>query len=401
MPITASQPHLPLMSLLLPLLLGLSGVATGEEVPQVIQPMRSVSVAAGQSVTLPCMVTFPLPVGSVKWFRGTERNRQLIYNFKEGHFPRITSMSDITKRNNRNFSIHISNLTPADAGTYYCLMLRTMNDDNIEMMSGPGTQILVRKISGPSKRVGPGQVLNLTCKSTGFFPKNIDVKWFQDGVELPAFHTLVFLQGEMLTYTVFSTTQLSLAFSSLYSHVTCQVAHIELQSPLRRHVKISQFIRVVPTVDTSTHYIPGLQVVLLTCHVQRFYPEDTQITWRERNGCFKVCETSSPTKNPDGTFSQDIHILVNASEWEDQRLFTCQVWQEIQVLVQKSVHLSEFGRLRASLGATIYSSILLLGWKLFPLMALSTIYVLKRSLPSRRTAVMPAAAPSASASSAC
>lgn len=91
-------------------------------------------------------------------------------------------------------------------------------------------------------------------------------------------------------------------------------------------------------------------MALLTCRVQRFYPEDTRITWLERNGCSKHCEASSSTKNPDGTFSQDSHILVSASEWEDQRLFTCQVWQNVQVLVQKSMHLSEFGGLQVSLG---------------------------------------------------
>ncbi|KAF7479064.1 hypothetical protein GHT09_009811 [Marmota monax] len=388
MPTSASQPHLPLVPLLLPLLLGLSGM-TGEEEPQVIQPVKSVSIAEGQSASLRCIVTSLLPVGSIKWLRGTERDRQLIYSFKEGHFPRIKSMSDVTKTNNTDFSIRISNLTLADAGTYYCLMLRTISDGNVEVKSGPGTLILVRtepsppEISGPSSRASPGQVLNLTCISKGFFPKHIDLQWFKDGRELPAFHTLVFQPGEEPSYAIVSTTLVSLTFSSLYSHVTCQVAHSELQSPHRRHVNISQFLQVVPTVYTSAHYIPGLQVALLTCRVQRFYPEDMRITWLERNGCFKICAASAPTENPEGTFSQDRHILVNASELENPRLFTCQVWHNDQVLVQKSMHLSESGGLQLNLGATVYSYILLLGWKLFPLMALCAIYALRRSLSSR------------------
>ncbi|XP_076705569.1 signal-regulatory protein beta-1-like [Callospermophilus lateralis] len=293
---------------------------TGEEEPQVIQPVKSVSIAAGQSASLRCTVTSLLPMGSIKWFKGTERDRQLIYSFEEGHFPRIKSMSDVTKTNNTDFSIRISNLTLADAGTYYCLMLRTTSDGNVEVKSGPGTLILVRKISGPSSRASPGQVLNLTCISRGFFPKHIDLQWFKDGRELPAFHTLVFQPGEEPSYTIVSTTLVSLTFSSLYSHVTCQVAHSELQSPHRRHVNISQFL------------------------------QDMRITWLERNGCFKICAASAPTENPDGTFSQDRHILVNASELENQRPFTCQVWQNDQVLVQKSMHLGESGGLQLNLG---------------------------------------------------
>ncbi|XP_026257870.2 signal-regulatory protein beta-1-like [Urocitellus parryii] len=146
MPTPTSRPRLPLVPLLLPLLLGLSGVA-GEEEPQVIQPVKSVSVAAGQSASLRCIVTSLLPVRSIKWFKGTERDRQLIYSFEEGHFSRITSMSDVTTTNNTDFSIRISNLTLADAGTYYCLMLRTISDGNVEVKSGPGTLILVRSKS--------------------------------------------------------------------------------------------------------------------------------------------------------------------------------------------------------------------------------------------------------------
>ncbi|XP_058431465.1 signal-regulatory protein beta-1-like [Marmota monax] len=88
---------------------------------QVIQPEKSVSVAAGESATLHCTVTALLPVGSIWWFKGAGPGRELIYNFKDCHFPRVTNPSDATKRDNKDFSICISNVTPADAGTYYCV----------------------------------------------------------------------------------------------------------------------------------------------------------------------------------------------------------------------------------------------------------------------------------------
>uniref|UniRef100_A0A8C9QMA0 Ig-like domain-containing protein n=1 Tax=Spermophilus dauricus TaxID=99837 RepID=A0A8C9QMA0_SPEDA len=111
---------------------------------QVIQPEKSVSVAAGESATLHCTVTSILPVGPIQWFKGAGPGRELIYNFKEGHFPRVTNLSDVTRRDNRNFSIRISNVTPADAGTYYCVKFQKSTPVDKEYKSGPGTELSVR-----------------------------------------------------------------------------------------------------------------------------------------------------------------------------------------------------------------------------------------------------------------
>ncbi|XP_072592310.1 signal-regulatory protein beta-1-like [Vulpes vulpes] len=136
----ASEPSPPL-HLLLALLLGLTGVA-GETELQVIQPEKSVSVVAGETATLHCIVTSMIPVGKVEWFKGTGPGRELIFHFKGGHFPRVTNVSDSTKRNNMDFSIRISNITPADAGTYYCVKFQKGNPD-VELKSGPGTLVTV------------------------------------------------------------------------------------------------------------------------------------------------------------------------------------------------------------------------------------------------------------------
>ena len=108
------------------------------------------------------------------------------------------------------------------------------------------------------------------------------------------------------------------------------------------------FVSVIPTVTVSAHPVPSLQLAILTCHVQRFYPEVIQITWLEMDRRLKAYEAPAPTKDPDGTFNQDSHILVYTSE--EKVLFTCQVWQEAQSLVQASVQLSEFREEPACLG---------------------------------------------------
>ncbi|XP_024598652.1 tyrosine-protein phosphatase non-receptor type substrate 1-like [Neophocaena asiaeorientalis asiaeorientalis] len=131
----------PLLCLLLAASSAWSGVA-GEDELQVIQPDRSVSVAAGETATLRCDVTSLLPVGPVNWFRGTGPHRQLIYSLKNSPFPRVTTVADTTRRNNMDFSIRISNITPADTGMYYCVKFKKASPD-VEVKSGPGTHLTV------------------------------------------------------------------------------------------------------------------------------------------------------------------------------------------------------------------------------------------------------------------
>uniref|UniRef100_A0A8C2QFN1 Ig-like domain-containing protein n=1 Tax=Cricetulus griseus TaxID=10029 RepID=A0A8C2QFN1_CRIGR len=132
-------PHTPHSVLWLTLLLGLTGAATQEM--KVIQPQKSVSVAAGESVPLNCNVTSLLPVG----FRGTGQSWHLIYSFTGKKFPRIISLTDATKRNNLDFSIHISNVSPVDAGTYYCVKLLTA-EANKELQVERGTVLYVNQL---------------------------------------------------------------------------------------------------------------------------------------------------------------------------------------------------------------------------------------------------------------
>ncbi|XP_041524099.1 tyrosine-protein phosphatase non-receptor type substrate 1-like [Microtus oregoni] len=132
--------------LLLTILLGLPGAASRDL--KVIQPEKAVSVLAGESATLNCTVTSLLPVGPMLWFRGTGQCRKLIYSFTGEKFPRVTNVTDVTKRNNLDFSIRISDVTTDDAGTYYCVkIIRTDSDKEIQSEGGTVLYVLELKTS--------------------------------------------------------------------------------------------------------------------------------------------------------------------------------------------------------------------------------------------------------------
>ncbi|XP_019501287.1 PREDICTED: signal-regulatory protein beta-1-like isoform X1 [Hipposideros armiger] len=347
MTIPASWPRPP-PCLLLTLLLGLTGVA-GEKELQVVQPERSVSVAAGETATLLCTVTSVHPVGPMRWFRGTGPGRELIYSFKQSEAarsPRVTSVADSTRRDNTDYSIRISNISPSDSGTYYCVKFQRGSTDDVEFKSGAGTRLTVSAkpsppvVSGPTGRAPPGQTVSFTCESHGFSPRNIGLKWFKDGNQLPASQTTVDPEGDSASYSVSSTARVVLAPEDIRSQVICEVDHVTLQGspPLRGTANLSETIRVPPTVEVTQHSVAKDQVNV-TCQVKNFYPQRLQLTWLENGNLSRTETASNLIVNKDGTFNRMSWLLLNLSAHREDVVLTCQVEHDGQPAVTKHLTL--------------------------------------------------------------
>uniref|UniRef100_A0A8D2JGD5 Tyrosine-protein phosphatase non-receptor type substrate 1 n=1 Tax=Sciurus vulgaris TaxID=55149 RepID=A0A8D2JGD5_SCIVU len=304
----------------------------GQEL-QVLQPEMSVSVAAGESATLHCTVTSLYPVGPIEWFKGSGSDRETIFKFKEGHFPRVTDVSDTTLRENRDFSIRIRNVTPADAGTYYCVKFRKSSNVNKEIQSGPGTELSVRarpsppEVSGPTTRATPGHTVSFTCESHGFSPPNITLTWFKNGNKLSHIQRSVDLLGESMSYRVSSTAQVTLAPGDVHSQVICEVSHVTLHGgpPLRGTANLSDTIRVPPTVEVTPLPTMAGSQVNVTCQVKKFYPRSLQLTWVENGNMSQTETTSTLSESKDGTYNLISWLLVNPSVHREDVTFTCQV----------------------------------------------------------------------------
>ncbi|XP_053429815.1 tyrosine-protein phosphatase non-receptor type substrate 1-like isoform X2 [Nycticebus coucang] len=319
----------PLLCLLLSASCAWSGM-TGEEL-QVIQPDRSVPVAAGETATLRCTMTSQVPVGPISWFKGTGRDRELIYSQKV-HPSRVTNITDHTKRDNLDFSIRISNITPADAGTYYCVKFKRATPETVEFKSGPGTEVSVSAkpsvpvVLGPAARATAKQTVTFTCESHGFSPRNITLKWFKNGNELSDVQTTVDPTGEKASFRVNSTARVVLDPGDVHSQVICEVAHVTLQgSPLRGTANLSETIRVPPTLEVTHQPTMAGNQVNVTCRVERFYPGKLQLTWLENGNVSRTETASTPVKNKDGTYSWTSWLLVNSSAHRDAVVLTCQV----------------------------------------------------------------------------
>ncbi|KAF6088362.1 hypothetical protein HJG60_008207 [Phyllostomus discolor] len=371
----------PLPCLLLTLLLGFTG-GVGEEL-RVIQPDKSVAVAAGETAILSCTMTSISPVGPVQWFRGTGPGRELIYSQKGGHSPRVTIAADLTRKNNTDFSIHISNITPADTGTYYCVKFHKAEPNNTEFKSGAGTRLTVSAqpsppvVSAPTGRATPGQTVSFTCESHGFSPRNIILRWFKDGNELPASQTTVDPEGDSPPYNISSTARVRLARGDVRSQVICQVDHVTLKGgpPLRGTANLSETIRVPPTVEVAHHLMAGSEVN--ACQVQNFYPQHLKLTWLE-NGNMSQTETTMTLKeNQDGTFNKTSWLLMNSSAHGEAVELTCLVQHDGQPAISRNLTLEALAHQKDK-GPGLSTDILIavpLGFKVLLVAGVSALYV--------------------------
>ncbi|KAF1642200.1 Tyrosine-protein phosphatase non-receptor type substrate 1, partial [Eudyptes chrysocome] len=81
------------------------------------QPQDKVWVAAGETLNLACTMSRGGPPGAVRWLKGLGSGNKTVYEQK-GSFPRVTR---VVSESDTDFSIHIRDVRPEDAGTYYCV----------------------------------------------------------------------------------------------------------------------------------------------------------------------------------------------------------------------------------------------------------------------------------------
>ncbi|KAJ7411552.1 signal-regulatory protein beta-1-like protein [Pitangus sulphuratus] len=136
-----------------PLLSGqLSGAgAQGSQDFKLHQPQDKVSVTVGKTLTLNCIVSGSSEPGPVKWLKGWGTENRTIYGDTGSAAPRVMRAM---KDSDTDFTIHIRDAQPEDAGTYYCVKFRKSTKGGNEVFRrGSGTEVSVLEAA-----VVPGMV---------------------------------------------------------------------------------------------------------------------------------------------------------------------------------------------------------------------------------------------------
>ncbi|XP_068556949.1 tyrosine-protein phosphatase non-receptor type substrate 1-like isoform X2 [Anas acuta] len=302
---------------------------------QLHQPQKEVSVRVGETLTLICTATAGGSVGPVKWLKGWGSGSETIFDQKD---PSSSRGTIAVNESNTNFTILISDVRPEDAGTYYCVKFRKGPTGNDELYRrGNGTVVFVQArpsnptVSGPSDRVESGKMASFTCKSGGFFPSNISVKWFKDKTSIQSQLPNVTPGPSNFTYNMSSTVTVTLQKDDIRSELTCQVLHTTLTAPLTRSYHLSQILRVPPKVVMEPPGPVGLnETVSFTCDVQGFYPGSVTVTWLENGKEMNTGSSPRPTKTPEGLFNLRSTVAVEAVLEKNGSVFTCRVVHEGQ-----------------------------------------------------------------------
>ncbi|CAD7669573.1 unnamed protein product [Nyctereutes procyonoides] len=267
------------------------------------------TVSIGETVTLSCSVPDSFPKGPVLWFKGSGPSRELMYSFNGGHFPRVKEIGHITKAGNTDFSIRISEISLADAGTYYCMKFKEGKPDR-EFQSGPGTQVSV--IVLPSLPVVIGPLERALIGQTEF-----QLHWFKNGKEISSLQTHIVQVKNSNTYKISSTTEVVLTLQDFYSYVTCDVNHLSLHYPLQKNADfnkqgaydcftesepLSYTISVLSNMSIFEHLIPKNKINVI-CKAKKFYPEGIQLIWLKNGNISQIDKTLTPSMSSDGLYT--------------------------------------------------------------------------------------------------
>uniref|UniRef100_A0A8C6G0N4 Immunoglobulin C1-set domain-containing protein n=1 Tax=Moschus moschiferus TaxID=68415 RepID=A0A8C6G0N4_MOSMO len=177
-------------------------------------------------------------------------------------------------------------------------------------------------LQGPFQRSEPGTNIPLTFTSSGFSTGQVTVTWLRNSHQLLKSQTSVHPRRD--TYYA----------DDVHSLVHCRVKHVSTLVS-QKTIRLEQYLRV--TVSQSSH---SLDMVAVTCHVQRFYPQNVHLSWLENCHTFKGAGQPSSKQNSDGTYTLESLHLVNVSVRESERVLTYKVQHETQPPIQASLILS-------------------------------------------------------------
>uniref|UniRef100_A0A667IAA7 Ig-like domain-containing protein n=1 Tax=Lynx canadensis TaxID=61383 RepID=A0A667IAA7_LYNCA len=317
-----SAPCCPFLYVLMPF----SCLPVHSEELQVNQTEKLMLVNTGDALQVPDS----FPKGPVLWFKGTGPHRELTYNFKGGIFPRVKEIGRTTKAGNTDFSIHISEISLADTGTYYRMKFKEGKPDK-EFQPGPGTQVSVITppslpvVIGPLERARMGRTVNYSCMSYGGFPKNITLKRFRNGKEISSLQTHIVQMRDSNSYKIASTTEGALTLQDFHSYVSCDGNHLSLHYALQGNADLSKTILVPPNMTIFEHPI-SKNKVNVTCKAKKFYPHGIQLTWLKNGHVSQTDKTLTPTMSRDGLCAVHSSILVNRTN--QGAVLTCQAEQD-------------------------------------------------------------------------
>ncbi|XP_073492245.1 uncharacterized protein [Aquarana catesbeiana] len=188
-------------------------------------------------------------------------------------------------------SLHISNVTISDRGTYMCTVIYNTESKEKEISLKVFAKPL---LSIQSTKVQINTVNTLTCKATGFFPPDILITWYRKG-EVLRNHSMgkpqMYKDG---MYHVDSTMTITPTEDDQNQTFSCKVQHDSLQEPLQKDFQL-----FYEDIETSSNVVTVVCIILVLVTI--IGVGIGIILWRRKYrkkdiGVFTVMDIKGPTK---------------------------------------------------------------------------------------------------------
>ncbi|XP_072135197.1 tapasin-related protein-like isoform X1 [Mobula birostris] len=185
---------------------------------------EQVTKAEGENVSIYC--TYPIfaqnSLVDVYWRKGEQK--QFIDATADRRMRIITSEQGSAE-------FHILGVSFGDSGIYYC----SVSDWTRKFSNGNGTSVIVHVPPVPLKITEENSPsVALTCTTTAFFPKNYELIWYKNEMEITSGIHTTQKQNEEGLYLVSS----SLNVTESWSVYTCQVFHESMRAPISEYYRI-------------------------------------------------------------------------------------------------------------------------------------------------------------------
>ncbi|XP_077130224.1 uncharacterized protein LOC143785347 [Ranitomeya variabilis] len=268
-------------------------------------------------------------------------------------------------------NLDISNIQIPDGGMYKCSVIygSEKKEKEVRLDIGAPPQVTVT-----DKMAVVNAESVLRCSVTGFYPVDIDIKWFKDGEKLNNISTEDPQRNSDRTYSVKSAVTITPTEEDRARIFSCSVYHDFLRVPLQKDFRLEYEAPPQVTITDKTVVLNAKSV--LRCSATGFFPPDIDIKWiRDGKQLEDNIFLGDPWRNPNRTYSVNSTVTITPTEEDRERIFSCRVHHKsLQEPLQEDFRLVYKDRSSAWIMAVCFVPVVILiiiiagvlWWKLKP-----------------------------------
>ncbi|XP_069590953.1 uncharacterized protein [Ranitomeya imitator] len=230
----------------------------------------------GKNLQIPCSFTVDKPpvdrsLLEIIWYFQGKQVLRVDDKSEDATDPRL---SYVEKAKDGGADLYISNTSLSDGGLYKCSVIYSNQRKEAEIrldIQGPP------QVTITDKMVIVNVESVLRCSVTGFYPVDIDIKWFRGSERLSDVSEDPPLRSRDGLYSVNSMVTIVPTEEDRKPNFSCRVQHESLQKPLQETFQL--VYGAVPTIHILPHsFIKNIKQPLV-CLVSGFHPEAIEVNW--------------------------------------------------------------------------------------------------------------------------